>query len=148
YVLKFVGDSVIGYFVTGENSLLAADSAVNCAKSMMSVVSEGINPILNEYDYPDLIIKIGIDYGDGVVVQYGATSAESHIDLLGPVMSIASKIQDRAKPNQILVGEDVYTRLHPTLKKSFKEVQWKENEWKFHDKETGKLYPVFSYVKQ
>jgi len=55
YVLKFVGDAVIGYFVTGEGGLLAADNAINCAQSMISVIQKGINPILNQYDYPDLI---------------------------------------------------------------------------------------------
>ncbi|HEY7366943.1 MAG TPA: adenylate/guanylate cyclase domain-containing protein, partial [Nitrosopumilaceae archaeon] len=38
YVLKFVGDAVIGYFVAEALPLLAADNAVNCAKAMVSVV--------------------------------------------------------------------------------------------------------------
>ena len=50
YVLKFVGDAVIGYFVAEGNSLLTADNAVNCAKSMNIVIQKGINPILNQYD--------------------------------------------------------------------------------------------------
>ena len=61
YVLKFVGDAVIGYFVAEGNSLLTADNAVNCAKSMNTVIQKGINPILNQYDYPDLMVKIGVD---------------------------------------------------------------------------------------
>ena len=32
YVLKFVGDAVIGYFVAEDGSPLTADNAVNCAK--------------------------------------------------------------------------------------------------------------------
>ena len=44
YVLKFVGDAVIGYFVADHNSLLIADNAVNCAKSMNTVIQKGINP--------------------------------------------------------------------------------------------------------
>jgi class 3 adenylate cyclase len=46
YVLKFVGDAVIGYFV-GEGRL-SGDHAVNCAKSMISVIEKGINPILDQ----------------------------------------------------------------------------------------------------
>ena len=41
YVLKFVGDAVIGYFVAEGNGLLAADNSVNCAKSMISVIQKG-----------------------------------------------------------------------------------------------------------
>ncbi|MBA4436124.1 MAG: adenylate/guanylate cyclase domain-containing protein, partial [Nitrosopumilaceae archaeon] len=63
YVLKFVGDAVIGYFDAQNNGLLASDNAVNCAKSMISVIQKGINPILNQYDYPDLMVKIGVDFG-------------------------------------------------------------------------------------
>ena len=40
YVLKFVGDAVIGYFVADNNSLLIADNAVNCAKSMNTMYSK------------------------------------------------------------------------------------------------------------
>ena len=38
---------------------------------MITVIKNGINPILNQYDYPDLAIKIGIDEGENVIVQYG-----------------------------------------------------------------------------
>lgn len=146
YVLKFVGDAVIGYFIPGNSPLLIADYVVNSAIRMREVVEKGINPILNEYDYPELNIKIGIDYGESVVVQYGKSKVKSHVDLLGPALSIAAKIQNLAKPNQILIGEDVFTKLHPSLKKLFTEKHWHGNEWRYHDRETGKLYPVFEIV--
>jgi hypothetical protein len=44
----------------------ATDDAVNCAKSMISVIQKGINPILNQYDYPDLMVKIGVDFGQNI----------------------------------------------------------------------------------
>ena len=53
-VLKFMGDAVIGYFVATDNSLLAADRAVSCGKSMIYIINHGINPILTQYDYPEL----------------------------------------------------------------------------------------------
>ena len=46
YVLKFVGDAVVGYFVAEQNSLLKADTVVETAKSMITVIEKGINPIL------------------------------------------------------------------------------------------------------
>ena len=145
YVLKFVGDAVIGYFPAEENQLQPADNAVLCAKSMISVIQKGINPILNQYDYPDLAIKIGIDYGQNMIVRYGADAKKSHVDILGPVMNIASKIQNMAKPNQILIGDDVYSRIHPSMQTAFEKVVWKNSEWKYH-RETGELYPVHKYV--
>ena len=145
YVLKFVGDAVIGYFVAEQNQLQPADNATLCAKSMISVIQKGINPILNQYDYPDLAIKIGIDYGENMIVRYGADAKKSHVDILGPVMNIASKIQSMAKPNQILIGDDVYARIHPSMQSSFEKVVWKNSEWKYH-RDSGELYPVHKYI--
>ena len=145
YVLKYVGDAVIGYFVAQENPLVAADNAVNCAKSMISVIERGINPILNEYDYPELRVKIGMDFGENTIVRYGSDESNSHVDILGPGMSIAAKITGLAKPNQILVGEDVYEKLHPALKQSFKEVEGL-GQWNYRDRETGQIYRVYAYA--
>jgi adenylate cyclase len=144
YILKFVGDAVIGYFIAEALPLLAADNAVNCAKSMLTVVEKGMNPILNQYDYPELKIKIGMDFGKNIIVRYGADKEKSHVDILGPAMNIASKIQSICEPNQILIGEDVYTRLHPSIQNTFERVVWTKTKWKYHDRETGKLYPVYS----
>ena len=145
YVLKFVGDAVIGYFVAEESGLLAADNAVNCAKSMISVIQKGINPILNQYDYPDLMVKIGVDFGQNIVVRYGADVEHSHVDLMGPAMNIAAKIQNMAKPNQILIGSDVYQRIHPTTQKEFSQIVWKNNEWKYRSRLTGEIYNVYEF---
>ena len=145
YVLKFVGDAVIGYFIAEGNGLLAADNAVNCAKSMISIIQKGINPILNQYDYPDLMVKIGVDFGQNIVVRYGADAENSHVDLMGPAMNIASKIQNMAKPNQILIGNDVFQRLHPNSQKDFVQIVWKNEEWKYRSRATGEVYNVFEY---
>ncbi len=147
YVLKFVGDAVIGYFVAEGNGLLAADNAVNCAKSMITVIQKGINPILNQYDYPDLMVKVGVDFGQNIIVRYGSDVENSHVDLMGPAMNIAAKIQSMAKPNQILIGSDVFQRLHPTTQKEFTEIIWKNNEWKYRSRLTGQLYAVYEHTK-
>ena len=142
FVLKFVGDAVIGYFVH-QSSLIAADNAIGAAKSMIKIIEEGINPILNQYDYPDLFVKIGIDFGTNMIVRYGSDAEKSHVDLLGPAMNIAAKIQGKAKPQEILIGEDVYNRIHPSLQKEFSKKAWEDGEWKYHSRETGELYPVY-----
>jgi|TARA_B100000959_G_C14937821_1_gene606494 class 3 adenylate cyclase len=143
YVLKFVGDAVIGYFMH-TSVLLAADNAVSCAKLMIRIMDEGINPILNNYDYPDLLVHIGLDYGDNMVVRYGSDKEKSHVDILGPTMNIAAKIQSMAKPQQILIGGYVYEKIHPTVQEQFKKEVWSQTEWKYNDRKTGKPYTVYS----
>ena len=148
YVLKFVGDAVIGYFVSDEDKIYgteAADDAVNCAKSMLTVIQKGINPILNQYDYPDLMVKIGVDFGQNIIVRYGADMEHSHVDLMGPAMNIAAKIQNTAKPNQILIGDDVFQRISQNSQKEFNQIIWKDNEWKYRSRLTGEIYKVYGY---
>jgi len=145
YVLKFVGDSVIGYFDAEENELSASENAINCAKSMISVIHKGINPILNQYDYPDLMVKIGVDHGQNMIVRYGADIAQSHVDIIGPAMNIAAKIQSMAKPDQILIGSDVYNRLNSDSQKNFKQIIWNKDEWKYRSRLTGEIYKVYEF---
>ncbi|HJJ22741.1 MAG TPA: adenylate/guanylate cyclase domain-containing protein [Nitrosopumilus sp.] len=148
YVLKFVGDAVIGFFVSEENRLSAADKAVNCAKSMITVIQKGINPILNQYDYPDLMVKVGVDFGQNIVVRYGSDVEHSHVDLMGPAINIASKIQLMAKPNQILIGNDVFQKLHANLQNEFTQIIWKDSEWKYRSRLTGEIYKVYEHKVQ
>ena len=143
FVLKFVGDAVIGYFMH-TSVLIAADNAVSCAQRMIQIMNQGVNPILNNYDYPDLLLHIGLDYGDNMIVRYGSDKEKSHVDILGPTMNIAAKIQSMAKPQQILIGHDVYEKIHPSLQQKFKKESWSKNEWKYNDKRTGTPYHVYS----
>jgi class 3 adenylate cyclase len=112
---------------------------------MNTVIQKGINPILNQYDYPDLMIKIGVDFGQNIIVRYGADKINSHVDLLGPAMNIAAKIQNMAKSNQILIGSDVWKRIHPDTQKDFQEIIWKNNEWGYRSRLSGEIYPVFEF---
>ncbi len=148
YVLKFVGDAVIGYFVENEeNQVPAAYSAVACAESMMKVVKQGINPILVEkIGLSEIGIKIGVDFGKNVVVRYGADEEKAFVDLLGPTMNVASKIQNLAKPNQIVVGQEVYVKLDPDIQESFSNMT---NElvypWQHYSKDPDHVYKIYRY---
>ena len=43
-------------------------NAVNCARSMIKIIRDGMNPILNEYDYPEMGVRVGVDIGENIVV--------------------------------------------------------------------------------
>jgi adenylate cyclase len=142
YVLKYVGDAVIAFFPSSYNKLLACDNAIYCAQSMITVVRNGINPILNQYDYPELSIKIGIDEGENTIVQYG-NDKSSPIDILSYCISIAAKITSITDPDRITIGEDVYNLIHPTLKTRFRELKDRIPHWKYTSRQTGQLYKLF-----
>lgn len=149
YVLKFSGDAVIGYFVGKGSSLQAADDAAGCAESMLRVVNHGINKILDKEDteLPKIEIKIGIDFGANTVVQYGSDEKRSLVDLLGPSMNMAAKVQGLAQPNQIVLGKDVFDRLHPSVQEIFVDITEDLIDWTYTSKDSDKIYRVFAYKK-
>lgn len=143
YILKYVGDAVISFFPASYNKLLACDRAVQCSKSMLTVVKNGINPILNQYDYPELNVKIGMDEGENVIVQYGHDRS-SLIDILGYCMNIAAKITSLTGANKVSIGQYVYEMLHPSIKARFNEAKFNSDEWRYTDRHTGQIYKVYS----
>jgi hypothetical protein len=90
---------------------------------MIRVMQDGINPILNENDYPEMGVRVGIDVGENVVVQYGWSTnsytlgeenydngtdshndkdALSYIDNKEIVRSIITDNSDRIKTNRVI----------------------------------------------
>ena len=143
YVLKYVGDAVIAFFPSDFNKYLTYDKAIRCAKSMITVLKNGFNPILRKDNCAELQIKIGIDEGENVVVQHGYDRT-SQIDLLGYTMNVAAKITSLTGPNQVSIGENVYQLLHPNTQAEYHESLSLDNEWKYLDSDTDKIYKVYT----
>src|SRR5574341_690017 len=68
YVLKYVGDAVIAFFPGEFDSKKACTNAVKCARSMLKVVAEGLNPAFIDNALPKIGIKVGVDSGENLVV--------------------------------------------------------------------------------
>ena len=158
YVLKYVGDSVLAFFpVNLEDKYLPCANAVNCAHSMIKIMREGLNPILSEYDYPEMGVHVGIDVGENVVVQYGGDSSsrlwagqdkrdvlkKPHFDILGYTISIAAKMTTFAKDNQIVIGQFVYDILDDSQKSSFNVLRTEPNVWNYVSNSTGEIYSLY-----
>ncbi|MDQ3972608.1 MAG: adenylate/guanylate cyclase domain-containing protein [Thermoproteota archaeon] len=156
YVLKYVGDSVLAFFpVNLDDKHLPCVNAVNCAQSMIKIIRQGINPILNEYDYPEIAVRIGIDIGENVVVQYSwrdnSSSAQSkdaikqpHHDVLGYTISIAAKMTTFAQSNQIVIGQFIYDTLDDAQKSTFKALQVGSDVWSYVSNITGEIYRIYA----
>jgi adenylate cyclase len=143
YVLKYVGDAVIGFFPSIFNKYLACDRSFECAESIINVIRNGINPILLRMNYPELSIKIGMDEGENVVVQYGYDHS-SPIDILGYSMNVAAKITSLTHTNKVSVGEDIFKLLHPKIQSRFRELITSRSGWKYIDRRSGNPYKVYS----
>ena len=119
---------------------------------MIQVIQRGINPILNQYDYPELKVRIGIDFGEIGVVQYGididkldgkAILTRPHIDMIGPTISIAVKMTSIAKPDQIVVGQKLYDMLEDAQKKTFKRISGISSVWNYANKISEGRYNLY-----
>jgi adenylate cyclase len=167
YVLKYVGDAILAFFVVGDNYdlYLPCINAVYCARSMIKVMRQGINPILNQYDYPEMSVRVGIDVGENVIVQFGwdslnytADSKEDknngsqilikkpHLDILGYTISIAAKMTALARPDQIVIGQSVYSSLDNSQKSNFKVLPISPEVWNYVSENTGNIYRLYGSI--
>jgi class 3 adenylate cyclase len=151
YVLKYLGDGILAFFVAEGDPYLPSVNAVNCARSMIRIIREGINPILNQYDYPELSVRVGIDLGENVVVQYGwdTQTVEGrqfrwpHYDILGYTINVAAKMTTLAKPDQIVIGQMVYDVLDDRQQSTFRPLQVKPDVWSYMSDQTGGIYRLY-----
>jgi class 3 adenylate cyclase len=143
YILKYVGDAVIVYFpIVDNNFFLASNNAISCALNMLLVVQQGINPIIEEFGFSKLQIKIGIDSGENAIVEYAFNIKNSHVDIIGYPMNIAAKITSLAKPNHILIGIITYRRLDSKVEHRLRKLGLENIE--YIDYQTGDAYSILS----
>jgi len=62
-------------------------------------------------------------------------------------MNMAAKVQGLAQPNQIVVGKDVFDRLHPSVQEIFVDITKNLNDWTYTSKDSDIIYHVFAYKK-
>ena len=175
YVLKYIGDAVLAFFVIEDTtrngqytdkvmnkgdesesnngfSSLQFSNGISCALTMIKVIKEGINPILNQYDYPELKVRVGIDYGEVAVVQYGIDIYEMektilktpHLDLIGYTISVAVKMTSLAEADHIVIGQKLYDQLDINYKDSFRQLKTNTEIWNYSNHSDGQLYNIFT----
>jgi len=151
YVLKYVGDAILAFFLANDDKYLPCINAVNCARSMIKIVRAGINPILNQYDYPEINVRVGIDLGENVVVQYGWDTHRvdgkklqiPHYDILGYTINIATKMTTLARPDQIVIGQMVYDVLDDRQKSTFHPLVISPEVWSYVSDYSQGIYRLY-----
>ncbi|MDW0150674.1 MAG: adenylate/guanylate cyclase domain-containing protein [Nitrososphaeraceae archaeon] len=131
-VLKYVGDAVIAYFPIEVNDSISCNSAINCAFHMITIIEQGINPVLRRNNCDQIQVKIGIDASEHSIIQY-VLGEKSYIDILGYGISMSAKLIKLAQPNQIITSHGIYMNMHPSLRKRFVELEIAPRIWKYTD---------------
>ncbi|MGB7639504.1 MAG: adenylate/guanylate cyclase domain-containing protein [Nitrososphaeraceae archaeon] len=107
-VIKNTGDSVIFYFpktTDSSTNMSAFKNVFECGLTMISV-----NPIINvklqkEEGLPNLSYRISADYGRVEIAKSLTSTSE---DLFGPTVNLCAKINSRAEPNGMVIGNNLY----------------------------------------
>lgn len=147
YILKYIGDAVIAIFPAEFDSGKACFNALYSAKTMVRIINQVINPVLCN-KLPQIKVKIGIDLGESMVVLYGKNLDTSHIDLIGSGISIAAKITALAKPNQILISENVFENIVNVSKDTkFQKLDIVDEGWNYINTKTSKILNVYVVLK-
>ena len=150
YVLKFVGDAVIGLFPSDYDQKKAIINSLDCARYIQKVMKNGINPVFKKHSIPEIAVKIGIEYGSALVLLYGKNIAHAHIDLIGFSISITAKITSLSFPGEVIVGENIFHNLDEGQKKYFIALYTERNsKWDIAMKYNNNLnYRIYKYIKE
>jgi class 3 adenylate cyclase len=154
YVFKYEGDAVIVLFPAEYDKIRACKNALNCARAILEIIKNVMNPIFTANKFPEITVRTGLAYGPALVVLYGKSIEKAHIDLTGSSISLASKIASIAKPNQVLVGELIYNIIVSSSdredllnKNKFVEVGLDPIKWKYlSHSDPDSLYHVYEYL--
>ena len=141
YVLKYVGDAIIALFPAEYNRGQASKNALDCAKDMQRIIRECVNPELSARRFPEITVKVSIDYGDVQVVLYGKSIDRSHIDIVGSSISMAAKMIPLAKTWQIVIGQSMSENLDNT--QNVVEMNIDRTRWTYIDEKTGGSYRLY-----
>jgi adenylate cyclase len=179
YILKYVGDAILAFFVLPGNKTeakAACINAVNCAKYMLRIAREAINPILNQYDCPEINLRIGLDIGENAIIQSGwdihpnipsrrknnkniiitnhNKKQQQHLlvkkpvyDVLSYTLSIAVKMTALSNHNHLVIGDPMYNRLDDKQRSAFRRLELSPDIWDYVCRNSdGNIYNLYTDV--
>lgn len=106
---KFIGDSVMALFGVvdaDEDPKAIATAAIECAEEMLTWLEVG-NATWKEKYGATIRLAIGVNLGDAVVGNIG-TERRMEFTAIGRTVNIAARLESVARPQQVLVSQDVY----------------------------------------
>jgi class 3 adenylate cyclase len=116
-ILAPTGDGFIAY-IDSPSINVQSDNAVDMGLSFIAVLEQAVNPALKSEGLPTLSIRVGADHGLAIVSELKVPATGfSEKTVKSDALNRCAKIQSKAKPSQLLIGRELYERIH---------VQWLE----------------------
>jgi class 3 adenylate cyclase len=105
-IVKNAGDALIFYFNDTSNpkNVLKFKNVLDCGLTM-GIASNTLNAKMFSEKLPPIQYRISADYGEVSVARSASSQRE---DLFGSAMNICAKINSKAKPNGLVIGEALF----------------------------------------
>src|SRR5919109_2226221 len=102
-IVKNAGDALIFYFddTSDPKNLMKFKNVLDCGLTM-GIASNTLNAKMLREKLPPIKYRISADYGEVSVARSASSQSE---DLFGSAMNICAKINPKAKPNGLVIGE-------------------------------------------
>ncbi|MGB6529841.1 MAG: response regulator, partial [Candidatus Nitrosopolaris sp.] len=147
-IIKNVGDCLILSYpkTSGPLDISAFNDVLECCITMIEARNT-INQKMHEEELPSISYRISTEYGR-VEVARSATSQSD--DLFGPVMNMCSKINSKALPNGIAIGDGLYKVVQSLSLLSLKENRYhlQEIAGLEHQQTDFNKYPLYSLQRK
>ena len=140
-VEKFIGDKVTAVFGIGETYELGCEHCLDCALTMLTKIKYSINPYFEIIGIPTFSCSVGIDFGTTGIARTGIHNS-TQFSLVGNTVNIASRLEELASHNQILLGGNLYDNLPQNEKDLCKKKSVSNWKWEIEKHP----YPVYKYT--
>jgi two-component system, OmpR family, response regulator ChvI len=119
-IIKNSGDALMYYFSmptcrNNQQRLDVLQDVLDCGITMVAA-HELINTKLKANDLPPVNYRISSDYG---IVTIARSATSQNIDLFGSVVNHSAKINSKALPNGMAIGNELYQMIRSFLDKAF-----------------------------
>lgn len=110
---KFMGDGVMAIFGAPQHLDNHAEHAVRAALELQRCAEQLRTQLEQEIELSDRFgIGIGIQSGEAIVGNVGSDKLRLDYTAIGDTVNVASRLESRALPGQIVVGEETYLRVY------------------------------------
>lgn len=119
-IVDFFGDAILVFFEPLSDSLKdTIHNCINCASDMQNEM-QSFNKEMKNKNLPELDMGIGVNTGPVIVGNIGSKTRAKY-GIVGSAVNITSRIQEKAKGNEIVISESVYKQIKGsiTIQRSF-----------------------------
>jgi class 3 adenylate cyclase len=105
-IVKNAGDALIFYFndTSDPKNIIKFKNVLDCGLTM-GIASNALNAKMLNEKLPPIQYRISAEYGEVSVARSASSKSE---DLFGSAMNICAKINSKAKPNGLVIGEALF----------------------------------------